>query len=152
MLGSKFTRKRVAVLILGTVLVLGASAAISWGGGSSNPKLPTKPQSFTYRAGHEVQTPSKRTAARGTTTGIKLRYFETNEFPISPNGRDDSFMRCPRRFVAINGYFGTDEFIFPDYLASGNSLRVWDYGLQDTSGLRGHAFEGIVCLKGVPAS
>jgi hypothetical protein len=58
-------------------------------------------------------------------------------------------MKCPRGFKAINGYFGTDGGIFADYSALGTILRRWDFGLQDLTGQRGHAFLGIVCLKGI---
>jgi hypothetical protein len=80
-----------------------------------------------------------------------LKYFETNNFSITANGRDDSFMKCPRKYKVISGYFGTDGRIFADFSAVGGSLRRWNFGLADTSGLPGQAFLGIICLKGARA-
>jgi hypothetical protein len=139
--------KKLAIIGLGVGLALAASSALSWGG--SGAKLPSKAETFQPRAAHPVESPSGRVASR-TTRGSRphLKFFETNNFSIPADGRDDSSLRCPRTYKAITGYFGTDGGIFPDYLAQGPSgLRRWDFGLQDLSGQPGHAFIGIVCHK-----
>jgi hypothetical protein len=139
--------KKLGILALGAGVVIAVSSTISWGG--SNAKLPTKAESFELMRGHPVASPSVGSSAKAAKAKKpRLKYFETNVFSVPADGRRDVFLRCPRKYKAINGYFGTDGGIFPDYLASGQSVRRWDYGLADTTGLQGRAFIGIVCLKG----
>ena len=141
--------KKLAILGLGASLALVTSSAITWGdsgGGDSGAKLPSKAESFKLRTGHPVPSPSVQGA--GKAKKPRLKYFETNPFPIPANGREDAFMKCPRKYKVINGYFGTDGGIFPDYSAVARSIRRWNFGLNDESGLPGQAFLGIVCLKG----
>ncbi len=137
--------KKLGILTLGAGVAIAVSSTISWGG--SNAKLPTKAESFELIRGHPVSSPSVGSPGKGAKKP-RLRYFETTTFSVPGDGRRDVFLRCPRKFKAINGYFGTDGGIFPDYLASGQSVRRWDFGLADTTGLQGRAFIGVVCLKG----
>jgi hypothetical protein len=137
--------KKLGILALGAGLAIAASSAMSWGG--SNAKLPAKAESFEPMRGHAVSAPSTKVAAKRVKKP-RLRYFETSIFSVPASGRRDVFLRCPRKYKAINGYFGTDGGIFPDYLASGQSVRRWDFGLMDTTDQQGQAFIGIVCIKG----
>ena len=142
--------RKLAILALGAGLALVASSAITWGdseGGDSGAKLPTKAESFKLRTGHPVPSPSVPVAGKAAKKP-RLAYFETNNFFIPANGRDDSFMKCPRKYKVISGYFGTDGGIYPDYSAVARSIRRWNFGLNDESGLNGRAFLGIICLKG----
>ena len=136
---------RKLILLGATALVaVVATSAVSWGG--ANARIPSKVEVPEPRTVHEVATPSVAGVAKGG-GGRGIRYFETDFFAIPADGRDDSFLRCPRRTKAINGYYGTDGGIVADYFAVGvNSLRNWEFGLIDLTGQDGEAFLGIVCV------
>ncbi len=137
--------KKFGILALGAGLAIAASSAMSWGG--SNAKLPAKTEGFEPMRGHAVSAPSTKVAAKRAKKP-RLRYFETNDFTISAGGRDDSFMKCPRRYKVIDGYFGSNGLIFADYSAVGPTIRRWDFGLANVTDSSGRAFLGIICIKG----
>jgi hypothetical protein len=137
--------KKLGILALGAALALVASSAITWG--DSNSKTPVRAKTFEQRIGHPVSSPTTPVAGK-TAKKPRLKYFETRNFTIPGSDRDDSFMLCPRKYKAINGYFGSNGLIFADFSASGNPLRRWNFGLAETTGAPGRAFLGIVCLKG----
>jgi hypothetical protein len=131
------------LILLGATAIVAVlvTATITWG--DSDARIPSKAETPTTRAATEVGSPSAPGAAK---RGGGIRYFETDLFAIPADGRDDSFLRCPRRSKAINGYYGTDGGIVDDYLAVGaNSSRNWEFGLIDLTGQDGQAFIGIVC-------
>lgn len=121
-----------------------ASSAVS----SDDGKVPLH-RATTPLPAHEVKAPSAAATASAV-PGARLRFFETAVMNVTANGRLDGFLKCPRTFKAINGYFATDGSIFPDYSAQmPGGVRRWGFGLQDVSGLPGQAYVGIVCLKGI---
>jgi hypothetical protein len=137
--------KKFVVLALGAALALVAFSAITWG--DSDSKSPIGTKAFEQRVGHPVSSPATPLVSKAAKKP-RLKYFETRNFTIPGGRRDDSFMLCPRKYKAINGYFGSNGLIFADYSASGRNLRRWDFGLAETTGTSGRAFLGIVCLKG----
>jgi hypothetical protein len=129
----------LAALSAGAVL---AMSALGWGGGNS--RVPTKAENFSPRAVHPVAAPSVSLKRGGGGAGIK--YFQTDPFTVPGEGRDDSFVRCPRGHKAITGYYGTDGGIVADWFTVGaESSRNWEFGLIDLTGTDGEAFLGIVC-------
>ena len=141
---------------LGVVLAIAVVAALalsttSIGGGTRVPTSVSNKSALggagTLRSGHEVAAPSG--AGASLVRGAALRYFETNPFGVAANGRDDSYMLCPRRFKAINGYFSTNGGIVEDNSYNGPALRRWNFGLIDLTGVNGVAYTGIVCLAGI---
>jgi hypothetical protein len=142
--------------VVGKVGVFAAAISVAVAGSialaGSDSKLPGKDETFTARAGHAVSAPTADALARGISarraTQTRVKYFESNSFDIPASGRDDFFMRCPRRFGAINGYWGTEGGIVADYSAVGrSSLRRWDFGLMNLTTGEASYFTGIVCVK-----
>lgn len=138
---------RKSVALISAVVVASLLVTSASGIGGTTSKLPSKAENFSRLSGKQVKAPSARTAVPRGRKGTKLKIFESNVFGVSANGREDVFMKCPRGFVAINGYFGTDGLIFSDYSAQAPNVRIWELGLADLSGENGQAFMGLICLK-----
>lgn len=134
-------RKLPLLALLAAAAALGISALSSAGGG----KYPLD-RAVTYRPGHLTAAPGG--AAAALIRGAHLRYYRTRIFPIAANGRDDSFMKCPRG-KAISGYFASDGGIVEDNSYPGPALKRWNFGLIDLTGAQGTAYTGIVCLEGI---
>jgi hypothetical protein len=137
------------ILALTAVLAVAAVGVGGSGGGAVEigAKRSLRATDFERRASRPTSAPTGATAS--AVRGARLRYFTSEIFAIPAGGRDDSFMRCPRGFKAINGYFNTDGGIVEDASFSGPALRRWNFGLIDLTGVQGSAQLGIVCLKGI---
>ena len=136
--------------VLAAAVSVAVAGSIALAGGDS--KLPGKDETFTARAGHVVGGPSADALARGLSarraTQTRVKYLESQSFDIPAEGRDDFFMRCPRRYGAINGYWATEGGIVADYSAVGrSSLRRWDFGLLNLTTAEVSYFTGVVCVK-----
>jgi hypothetical protein len=134
-------RRLLLLALLAATAALGFSALSSAGGG----KYPLD-RSVVYRAGHPSAPPGG--AAISAIRGTHLRYYRTRIFQVAANGRDDSYMKCPRG-KAISGYFASDGGIVQDNSFPGPALRRWNFGLTDLTGAQGNAYTGIVCLQGI---
>ena len=133
-------RKLSILVLLAATAVLGLAAIGNAGGG----KYPLH-RAVTHRVGHLSGPGGATTSA---IRGAHLRYYRTRIFQVAANGRDDSFMKCPRG-KAISGYFASDGGIVEDNSYPGPALKRWNFGLTDLSGAKGNAYTGIVCLEGI---
>jgi hypothetical protein len=144
--------KKFAITSIAALLAVLALSAVSLGGDGDGAVAISEKRSL-RSAEFERRAAKSTSAAAGATIsgvrGARLRYFVSDVFPVPANGRDDSFMRCPRGFKAIGGYFETDGGIVEDDSFHGPALRRWNFGLIDLTGVEGSARLGIVCLKGI---
>lgn len=135
-----------------TVIAVFAVSTASFGGSGDGPVALSAKRAL-LSADFEARSAHRAAVPRGTSIsgvrGAHLQYFRTVPFPVPANGRDDSYLLCPRRFKAISGFFNTDGGIVEDGSFSGPGLRRWNFGLTNLTGVDGNAYLGIVCLSGI---
>jgi hypothetical protein len=139
----------VVALVVGLVA---AGVAIAGDGGR-----PSRSEPFTSLPGHSVVRPSKTVGAASTRTPPlrKVIYRESSAFTVNADSERGVSLLCPRRSVAINGYFGDSaKGVVLDYSAiSSKSLRKWQFVLLNITGSlpsgssNVQAFIGVVCIK-----
>ncbi len=144
--------KKLAATCITALAAVLAVAAVSVGGSGDgavaiSEKRALQSTDFQRRGARPTSAPAD--ANTSAVRGAHLRYFRSDIFAVPAGGRDDSFMRCPRGFKAISGYFNSDGGIVQDASFSGPALRQWNFGLIDLTGVEGNAYLGIVCLKGI---
>jgi hypothetical protein len=138
------------VAALTTLAAAGAAVAIGAVGGSSGPIKATASANWQSEPLHRVATPSTggKTVA-GKVHKPKVAYFETNVSNLPGDAVDGVTGTCPRRYKAINGYFGDDNSnVVSIFNSSGNSARKWIIGVRNLDPSDpAKFFLGIVCLK-----
>jgi hypothetical protein len=121
------------VVVVGLV---GATAAIASGGSSATALKASA--DFPTRAVHLAKVETKAAAT--------YRYFETNPFTLNPGTERGAAARCPRRYSAVSGYWGSDApGVVSDFNAVGNSARKWLVAVLNLDSSPHQAFVGVVC-------
>ncbi len=143
-------KKLALVAVLATLAVAGAAMAIGSGGGSSAPIKASASAEWQGMPTHRVAAPSTAgKAAAGKVHRAKVAYFETDVFNLAAGDVDGTTGKCPKRFKAINGYFGDNtSAVVPIFNSSGNTTRKWTIGVLNVAD--SHAakvFLGFVCLQ-----
>lgn len=77
-----------------------------------------------------------------------VKLFGTKEIPVEANGSEGGTLACPRRYVAMDGGFGTNGGIVVDQLAP-LSLKKYSYAAFDVTGQTGGTvYFTLTCRKG----
>jgi len=77
-----------------------------------------------------------------------VKLYGTKKMPVEANGSEGGTLACPRRYVAMDGGFGTNGGIVVDQLAP-LSLKKYSYAAFDTTGQAGGTvYFTLTCRKG----
>ena len=141
--------------LIGAGIVVAAGAAISVGvvfGSDSSTTLIRASQATNVQpiALHQV---SEAHAAKAAKVRHGFRYFESAPFTLGMNNDSAGFVgKCPRRWKAINGYFGSDNqrvVAIENFVGSPtrpNNLRKWTIAVRNEAQfVTANAFVGVVC-------
>jgi hypothetical protein len=132
-----------------TAALAGAAVATGFGGGSSAPIKQAAESSYTLPT-HRVAAPSTAGKAPAKVRRAKVRYFETKAFNLPRGETDGTTGQCPRRFKALNGYFGDNTGdVVAIFNSVGTTQRRWSIAVRnlDIEGKSARVFLGIICLK-----
>lgn len=143
-------RKLALGAVVSAVAVAGAAIAIGSGGESSAPIKTAASADWQSMPTHSVAAPSTAgKAAPGKVHRAKVAYFETDVFNLPADDVDGTTGKCPSRYKAINGYFGTNtSAVVSIFNAAGKTARKWTTGVRNLdSGQAAKVFLGFVCLK-----
>ncbi|HEX2467951.1 MAG TPA: hypothetical protein VHJ54_07080 [Solirubrobacterales bacterium] len=158
-------RKLLVPLTLVGLCGAGVFAAIGIGGESRNvPRAGSLRDAYEPANAdtlHRVAAPSAGansasvvTAAKKKGKKVRIRYFETDAFPMLGTGdaTGDS-LSCPPKNKVLGGYFGSDGVDVALTFSAPETTRRWFVGISQVPGFLGgeaeNAFLGIVCAKGV---
>jgi len=77
-----------------------------------------------------------------------VKLYGTKELPVEANGSEGGTLTCPRRYVAMDGGFGSNGGIVVDQLAP-LSLKKYSYAAFDATGQSGGTVHfTLTCRKG----
>ena len=77
-----------------------------------------------------------------------VKLYGTKELPVEASGSEGGTLTCPRRYVAMDGGFGTNGGIVVDQLAP-LSLKKYSYAAFDVTGQSGGTVHfTLTCRKG----
>lgn len=143
-------------LMLGVVVVSVGVAALAAVGQGEESGLPAKLDRDTVTVPtHRVGAPGAPGAsASAISRSAKSKKpkvkptVQSDPIPISPGISDAFAVACPKKYEAINGYYGTDGGIFPDLFAPNlDAKREWLFGFTNPRPLDGRIILGAVCAK-----
>jgi len=146
-------------LILGALVAvagLAVSIGVVFGSGSSNTLIrDAASRSAGDVSFHPVSGDRSGKVSASALARRGFKYRETAPFTLQPDGQDDDSRggtgRCPRRWKAISGYFGSNsEQVVPtDSFVEATSERItprlWTVIVHNEGGTEANAFVGIVC-------
>ncbi len=146
--------KAVGGAVVLAAAALGAFAAIGLGkdGAGTPARAVHRAAAPKQLAGHEVAVPSGGATTRGKSgKKTKFRYVESQAITLNAgvNEHDGGFLRCPKKNLAISGYFVANK---PgatlDYSAVGvDNIRDWVFDAYNTDAEAHSVLFGVVCAK-----
>jgi hypothetical protein len=158
-------KKLLVPLTLIALCGAGALAAIGTAGeGGNAPQASSLNSDFGSAPGetlHRVAAPSPGASAASVTAAAKkkakkpkIRYFETDVFPIAPDDGLGDALTCPGKARVLGGYFAAASIAVAETRSAPETGKRWfegitHFGAPDDPPGAVDALIGIVCAKGV---